>query len=180
MVSDKFDLHLNYDLLSSGDIVYSYALGQHVIILNSLKMAIDLFEKRSQMYSDRPVIPMRDMYVFLSPSLQLGNDFLTSNFWYSLGWDFVLGLMFYGDAWRNNRRTLHRKYRPDAALAYRPTQMKKIHELELLRNLLIDPTEFIDHYKQCVVVTGSTCLCILTYAVEQYGSFGHYGHGVWI
>ena len=56
--------------------------------------------------------------------------------------------------------------------------MKKIHEL--LRNLLIDPTEFIDHYKQCVVVTGSTCLCILTYAVEQYGSFGHYGHGAWI
>ena len=53
--------------------------------------------------------------------------------------------MFYGDSWRNNRRTLHRKYRHDAALAYRPTQLKKVHEL--LRNLLKDPNKFIDHYK---------------------------------
>jgi len=49
--------------LLSGDIVYCNAMGQHVIILNSLKVTIDLFEKRSNMYSDRPVLPMRDMYI---------------------------------------------------------------------------------------------------------------------
>jgi len=63
----------------------------------------------------------------------------------SLGWEFVLGLMHYGDEWRKNRRTLHQKYRPDAALAHRPTQLAKVHEL--LRNLLVDPENFEHHYK---------------------------------
>lgn len=36
-------------------------MGQHVIILNSLKAVTDLFEKRSHIYSDRPILPMRDM-----------------------------------------------------------------------------------------------------------------------
>lgn len=53
--------------------------------------------------------------------------------------------MHYGDEWRQNRRTLHQKYRPDAALAYRPTQLAKIHEL--LRNLLSEPENFEYHYK---------------------------------
>ena len=44
-----------------GDIVYTYAMGQHIIILNSLKAVTDLFDKRSQIYSDRPILPMRDM-----------------------------------------------------------------------------------------------------------------------
>ena len=46
---------------SIGDIVYCEALGQHVIILNSLKVVNDLFEKRSHIYSDRPLLPMRDV-----------------------------------------------------------------------------------------------------------------------
>ncbi|TFK35719.1 cytochrome P450 [Crucibulum laeve] len=106
-----------------GNIVYANAFGQHVVILNSLKAVIDLFEKRSQKYSDRPVLPMRDI----------------------LGWKFVVGLMYYGDEWRKNRRILHQRYKPDAALAYRPIQMAKIHEL--LRNLLEDPSNFQEHYK---------------------------------
>ncbi|KAF8815593.1 cytochrome P450 [Phlegmacium glaucopus] len=122
-----------------GDIVYCYALGQHVIILNSLKAVTDLFDKRSHIYSDRPILPIRDI----------------------LGWEFVLGLMFYGDTWRNNRRTLHRKYRPDAALAYRPTQLKKVHEL--LRNLLKDPNNFVDHYKY----TAASIIMATVYGYES-------------
>lgn len=56
--------------------------------------------------------------------------------------------MHYDDTWRKNRRTLHQRYRPDAALAYRPIQMKKVHEL--LRNVLAEPENFVDHYKQYV------------------------------
>ena len=33
--------------------IYLNALGQHVIVLGSLEMAADLFEKRSSNYSDR-------------------------------------------------------------------------------------------------------------------------------
>jgi hypothetical protein len=125
----------------SGELVYFSVLGQQVIILNSLKVVNDLFDKRSHMYSDRPLLPMRDMYVV--PGIGSFGSLIISPS--SLGWKFVLGLMHYGDEWRQNRRILHQKYRPDAALAHRPTQLAKIHEL--LRNLLLDPENFEQHYK---------------------------------
>lgn len=52
-----------------GDIVYCSAVGQEVIILNSLKVVNELFDKRSHIYSDRPRLPMRDMYVRPSNAL---------------------------------------------------------------------------------------------------------------
>jgi hypothetical protein len=70
----------------SGDIVYFSVLGQQVIILNSLKVVNELFDKRSHMYSDRPLLPMRDMYVIpsisnvrsliISRAVWVGNSFL--------------------------------------------------------------------------------------------------------
>ena len=38
--------------------MHVHALGQHVVIINSLDVAIDLLDKRSNIYSDRPVMPM--------------------------------------------------------------------------------------------------------------------------
>lgn len=52
----------------TGDIVYTRVLGQDIVILNSKEVAIELLEKRSQKYSDRPVISIADMYVFFRAS----------------------------------------------------------------------------------------------------------------
>ncbi|KAJ7658598.1 cytochrome P450 [Mycena olivaceomarginata] len=42
-----------------GDVVHAQVFGNHVVILNSLKAAVDLLvEKRAPIYSDRPTIPM--------------------------------------------------------------------------------------------------------------------------
>jgi hypothetical protein len=41
----------------AGDIVYSHLLGQHIVVINSEKVAIELLEKRSSNYSDRPDLP---------------------------------------------------------------------------------------------------------------------------
>jgi len=41
-----------------GDILHASAFGNHVIVINSLKMAEEVFERRAQLYSDRPVIPV--------------------------------------------------------------------------------------------------------------------------
>ena len=41
-----------------GDVVHISALGKHIIILNSVKAANDLLERRSAIYSDRPYLPM--------------------------------------------------------------------------------------------------------------------------
>jgi hypothetical protein len=38
--------------------VHGSAFGNHVVVINSLKMAEELFERRAQLYSDRPVIPI--------------------------------------------------------------------------------------------------------------------------
>ncbi|KAJ6559091.1 cytochrome P450, partial [Mycena vulgaris] len=109
--------------LRYGDIVHARVFGQHIIFLNSLKMASDLFEKRSHIYSDRPAAPMIDL----------------------IGWGFNVGLMPYSDKWRQHRRLFQQCFRPDAARTYRPIQMTKIHDF--LRELLSRPEEFVALYK---------------------------------
>jgi hypothetical protein len=42
----------------TGDILHISAFGNHVVVINSLKMAEELFERRAQLYSDRPAIPI--------------------------------------------------------------------------------------------------------------------------
>ena len=44
-----------------GDLVHASALGQHIVVVNSVKTAFELFEKRSHIYSDRSVVTMIDL-----------------------------------------------------------------------------------------------------------------------
>lgn len=46
----------------AGDIIYARSFGQHFVVLNRLDDAIELFEKRSGIYSDRPHLPMAELY----------------------------------------------------------------------------------------------------------------------
>lgn len=41
-----------------GDILYLRVFRQHIVILNSVKVATELLERRSRIYSDRPPTPM--------------------------------------------------------------------------------------------------------------------------
>ena len=41
-----------------GDVAHVTALGKHIIILNLTKACVDLLEQRSNIYSDRPSLPM--------------------------------------------------------------------------------------------------------------------------
>ena len=50
----------------AGDILSFRVLGKVIVVLNSFKASKDLFERRGDIYSDRPVIPIVEMYVFLS------------------------------------------------------------------------------------------------------------------
>ena len=50
----------------AGGILSFRAFGQVIVVLNSIKVNKDLLERRPDIYSDRPVIPIFDMYVFLS------------------------------------------------------------------------------------------------------------------
>lgn len=71
---------------SSGNLVYVSVLGQPVIIINSVKAAVDLLEKKSSSYSDRPQFQMAHL----------------------TGWDEVLICTEYGNTCRLQRKLLHR------------------------------------------------------------------------
>ncbi|KAJ6585054.1 cytochrome P450 [Mycena capillaripes] len=104
--------------LRYGDVVHASALGQHIIIVNSAKAAFELFEKRSYIYSDRPIVPMIEL----------------------IGWDFNVGLMPLGDRWRQHRRMFQKFFRRDISRNYRPIQIKKVQAL--LQGLLATPEDF--------------------------------------
>ncbi|KAF7365150.1 O-methylsterigmatocystin oxidoreductase [Mycena venus] len=101
-----------------GDLVHATAFGEHIVVVNSVKTAVELFEKRSHTYSNRPVIPMIDL----------------------IGWEFNIAFMSVGGRWRQHRRMFQQHFRPDASRNYRPTQMNKVHQL--LQGLLSSPQDF--------------------------------------
>jgi len=51
--------------LTTGDIIYSRLLGIDMIVINSDSVARELLNKRSAIYSDRPVIHTTELYVLL-------------------------------------------------------------------------------------------------------------------
>ncbi|KAJ7250817.1 cytochrome P450 [Mycena haematopus] len=120
--------YTEWGLQYGSDIVYASALGQHIVVVNSVKAAVELFEKRSHLHSERPVVTMVEL----------------------MGWDFNLAFMSIGDRWRTERRMFQQHFRRDISRNYRPTQMKKIHQL-LLIGLLSSPQEFREHIKTRVI-----------------------------
>jgi hypothetical protein len=46
---------------AKGSILHASALGNHVVALNKLEDAIELFEKRARIYSDRPEYPIQKL-----------------------------------------------------------------------------------------------------------------------
>ncbi|KAF7365051.1 Cytochrome p450 [Mycena venus] len=110
-----------------GDVVHLQVFGNHVLVVNSVKAAVELLEKRGHIYSDRPTIPMASL----------------------MGWDFIFTLMPPSQKWRQSRRMFHQHFRRDALIAYRPIQLRKIHDL--LRSLFSTPDDFVVHIKTLAV-----------------------------
>ena len=66
MIKKKWSfLFKKLDVLLLGDMIYFNVLGQHFLVLGSVRRTTDLFEKRSLKYSDRMRMPMvMELYVF--------------------------------------------------------------------------------------------------------------------
>ncbi|KAF7348412.1 Cytochrome P450 [Mycena sanguinolenta] len=106
-----------------GDVVHVQVFGNHILILNSVKAATELLEKRAILYSDRPTVPM----ISLS------------------GGEWNLVLMPHGNRWREHKRMFHQYFRREAIPTYYPIQRRKIQDL--LRGLLSTPEDFDAHMK---------------------------------
>ncbi|KAK0469562.1 cytochrome P450 [Desarmillaria tabescens] len=85
-----------------GDVLYLDIPGNPTVVINSAQAAVNLLEKRSGNYSDRPDFTM----------IQLA------------GWDFNLGFMRYSEQWRMHRRMFHQYFQLRAVPEYYPAQMK--------------------------------------------------------
>ncbi|OCH91504.1 CyP450 monooxygenase [Obba rivulosa] len=117
-----------------GDVVYLQVFGQPIIVLNTMKAVLDLFEKRSANNSDRPHSEMIPL----------------------IGFDWSLGTMRYGQLWRRHRRAFHQFFNQSAVSAYEQRLCRLAPQF--LRNLYKEPKGFAQHTEQ---VVGAQILSIL-------------------
>lgn len=99
-----------------GDIVYLNLLGRDVLVINSMKVAHELLDKRAAIYSDRP-------------SLIVACDMLTEGMF--------LTFSRYGERWRRFRRAAHEGLHKGVVQRFRPIHNQQT--LLLLKKLLDNP-----------------------------------------
>ncbi|KAL0954544.1 hypothetical protein HGRIS_003509 [Hohenbuehelia grisea] len=93
-----------------GEIIAIEALGRTMVILDSVAVATDLLEKRSAVYSDRPVFTIYNM----------------------IGFTPALVLLPYGKQMQKHRKILHANLTPTACLAWRDFQTENARRLSAL------------------------------------------------
>lgn len=107
-----------------GGLVHLNLMGNHVLILNSMEACMDLLEKRSNKYSDRPRM------VMLSELM---------------GWDWATLIQGYTPLWRAHRRLQRQVLNVQIAESYRGTQ--QFYSREFARRLLHSPEALQDHIR---------------------------------
>ncbi|KAF8814227.1 cytochrome P450 [Phlegmacium glaucopus] len=122
-----------------GDIVSISVLGQHLVILNSVKTAVEMLDKKGAIYSDRPVSQMG----------KLG------------GWKNSLGLLPYGERFRNYRKWLHQLIGnvPSVSLFY-PVEELETHKL--LKRVAETPDDLAAHIRN----TAGAIILHISYGYE--------------
>ncbi|KIJ18054.1 hypothetical protein PAXINDRAFT_37605, partial [Paxillus involutus ATCC 200175] len=110
------------------DHVPNTSCDQEIIVLNSEEVAVELLEKRSNKYSDRPLFTLADLCLF----------------GYGFGCEWSPVLANYGPRLRQHRRLYHQFFCVSAALSYRPRQFETAHEM--LAHILDEPTHYAEHF----------------------------------
>jgi len=121
-IRSSLDLHDD----AVGDITSISVLGQEIVIVNSLAIAIDMLEKKSAVYSDRPVMPM-------------GGELV--------GWKNTLVLTPYSDRFRTFRRLFHQVIGSNSAMArFQPVEEEESQRF--LQFLLKQPEDLATHIRR--------------------------------
>ncbi|THU79537.1 cytochrome P450 [Dendrothele bispora CBS 962.96] len=98
-----------------GDLIHFRSLTQHIVILNSVELAMDLLGKQARHSSDRPYTTAMDKYA---------------------GWDANIGFISHDDKWRSSRKVFHESFRAAVVDKYYPVQIEKVYNF--LRSLASD------------------------------------------
>ncbi|KAG6841262.1 hypothetical protein C0991_000402 [Blastosporella zonata] len=114
-----------------GDVVYLHVLGKPMIVLNSVKAAVDLLEKRSMNYSDRPDFPIFEL----------------------MGWDPTVTFLHYGKQFSTQRKLLQGYLNKNECVKYRAFQTREARML--VQNLLSNPENregFLSRFATAIVI----------------------------
>jgi len=108
-----------------GGLLSVSVLGSPMIIINSAKIAVEMLDKKSSLYADRPV-------------LQMGGELV--------GWKNALVLLPYGDRFRRYRRFFHGLIGSNSLMKpYRPMQEQQMRRF--LRKVMSDPEQLQEHLR---------------------------------
>ncbi|KDR77000.1 hypothetical protein GALMADRAFT_66106 [Galerina marginata CBS 339.88] len=109
-----------------GDIVSVSIFGQQMIILNSAKHAVAMLDKKSSIYSDRPV-------------MQMGGELV--------GWKNTLVLIPYGERFRNYRKLFHQIIGTHSAMAvFHPVE--EVETKRFLKRILANADDLAAHVRK--------------------------------
>ncbi|KAG2037858.1 cytochrome P450 [Suillus americanus] len=111
-----------------GDITHIEVLGRHIIVLNSVKTAMEMMDSKSTLYSDRPVLPMAGELV---------------------GWKESLPFLPYGDRFRRYRRNFHRAIGTRAAVDVYNV-IEEVETCRFLKRVLAKPDQLQEHVRHTV------------------------------
>ncbi|KAG2139993.1 cytochrome P450 [Suillus cothurnatus] len=109
-----------------GGVSHIEVMGQHIVVLNSVKAAIDMLDKKSTLYSDRPIFPVAGELV---------------------GWKHTLALLPDGDRFRRYRRNLHSVIGSRAAVGIY-NQIEEVETRRFLKRVLTKPGQLQAHIRR--------------------------------
>ncbi|KAG1747595.1 cytochrome P450 [Suillus lakei] len=123
-----------------GDISHVQVLGQHVIVLNTVKTAMEMLDSKSAIYSDRPVFPM-------------GGELV--------GFKDALPFLPYGDRFRRYRKNLHHVIGSRAAVD-EYNQIEEVETHRFLKRVLAKPDQLQEHVRH----TAGAVILRISYGYE--------------
>ncbi|KAG2070224.1 cytochrome P450 [Suillus decipiens] len=114
-----------------GAISHIEVLGQQIVVLNSVKSAVDMLDKKGNMYSDRPVLPMAGELV---------------------GWKHSLALLPYSARCRQCRKNIHQIMGNRSALhVYHSIEEIETHRF--LKRVFLNPKQLQAHVRHTARAT---------------------------
>ena len=110
----------------TGDVTYLDVMGQDMVILNSFKAAVDLLDKKSSIYSDRPVAMMCGEII---------------------GWNKSLALTQYGPRFKEFRKYMSKAMGTRASVEkFAPLQEQET--AKFVARVLVDPASFVQQIRK--------------------------------
>ncbi|KAG2356982.1 cytochrome P450 [Suillus spraguei] len=108
-----------------GHMSHIEVFGQHIVVLNSVKTAMDMLDNKSTIYSDRPILPV-------------GGELI--------GWKNVMPLLPYGDHLRCQRKNFHSVIGTRAAVGIY-NQVEEVETRRFLKRVFTKPDQLQAHVR---------------------------------